>query len=76
MRSTETVRNIVRKTATYQRPFLVRPCRIWNFLVDELVDFNSVTIVSFKSVLLNYYKTSVVTVLLTAKTHARSRLSV
>ena len=38
------------KTATYERSFLVRECRIWNCLVDEL-DFSSVTVASFKSVL-------------------------
>ena len=40
--------------------FLVRACRIWNCLVDEL-DFILVTLTSFKSVLFNYYKTSLVT---------------
>ena len=46
------------KTATYQRIFLVRACRIWKSLVDEL-DFSSMTIASLKSVLFNYSKTSV-----------------
>ena len=48
------------KTTTYQKSFLVRACRIWNCLVDEL-DFSLVTLTSFKLVLFNYYKTSLVT---------------
>ena len=48
------------KSSTYQKSVLVRACRIWNCLVDEL-DFSLVTLTSFKSVLFNYYKTSLVT---------------
>jgi len=48
------------KSTTYQKSFLDRACRIWNCLVDEL-DFSLVTLTSFKSVLFNCYKTSLVT---------------
>ena len=48
------------KTTTYQKSFLVRACRIWNCLADEL-DYSLVTLTLFKSVLFNYYKTSWVT---------------
>ena len=40
--------------------FLVRACRIWNCLVDE-PDFSLVTLTSLKSILFNYYKTSLFT---------------
>ena len=45
------------KTSTYQKSFLIRTSRIWNFLVDEL-DLSSSTLASFKSVIFNYYKST------------------
>ena len=47
------------KTTTYKKSFLFRARRIWNCLADEL-DFSLVSLTSFKSVLFNYYKTSIV----------------
>ena len=42
------------KTATYQRSFFVRSCRIWNTLPEQLRDKN-VALNSYKRSLLNYY---------------------
>ena len=49
-----------RRLLTRIKSFLVRACRIWNCLADEL-DFSLVSLISFKSVLFNYYKTSLAT---------------
>ncbi len=60
-RSTST--NIVKyviskcKTTTYQKSYLIRSCRIWNTLADEL-NLKMDNLTTFKSVLFNYYYTS------------------
>ena len=45
------------KTTMYQKSFLIRTSRIWNCLVDEL-DLSSLTLAPFKSVIFNYYKST------------------
>ncbi len=42
------------KTTTYQQSYLVRTCRLWNGLADEL-HFNTDSLSVFKSILLKYY---------------------
>ena len=42
------------KTTTYQQSFLIRTCRIWNTLVDEL-NFDTDSFNFFKFVLQKYY---------------------
>ena len=42
------------KTTTYQKSSLVRACRIWNCLADEL-DFSLVSLTSFKSVISHFF---------------------
>lgn len=42
------------KTTTYQQSFLVRTCRIWNTLVDEL-NFDTDSLSYFKTVIRKYY---------------------
>ena len=48
------------KTSTYQRSFLVRTTRVWNTLADVL-NISTNNLNSFKSVMLNYYFTSMET---------------
>ena len=46
------------RTTTYQKSFLVRACRVWNYLADELNFTKDTSISVFKSDLLKYYFTS------------------
>ena len=43
------------KTATYQKSFLIRSCRIWNTLSDYLNLTMDISLYSFKTILQNYY---------------------
>ena len=45
------------KTTTYQQSFIIRACRLWNALVDEL-NFDTDNISYFKRILLSYYHNS------------------
>ena len=45
------------KTTTYQQSFIIRACRLWNALVDEL-NFGTDNISYFKRILLSYYHNS------------------
>ncbi len=42
------------KTTTYQQSFMIRTCRLWNALVDEL-NFDTDNLGHFKRILLDYY---------------------
>ena len=54
--SNNSVTYVIRKckTTTYQQSYLVRTCRLWNGLADEL-HFNTDSLSVFKSILLKYY---------------------
>ena len=43
------------KTATYQKSFLIRSCRIWKTLTDDLNLNMDISLYSFKTILQNYY---------------------
>ena len=43
------------RTTTYQKSFLVRACRVWNYLADELDITMDTSLTAFKSDLLKYY---------------------
>ena len=45
------------KPTTYQQSFIIRACRLWNALVDEL-NFDTDNIGYFKRILLSYYHNS------------------
>ena len=45
------------KNATYQQSFIIRTCRLWIALVDEL-NFDTDNISYFKRILLSYYHNS------------------
>jgi hypothetical protein len=58
--SSNTLKYVIPKcrTTTYQKSFLVRACRLWNYLADELKLTVDTSLAVFKSDLLNYYFTS------------------
>ena len=43
------------RTTTYQKSFLVRACRVWNYLANELNITMDTSLTVFKSDLLKYY---------------------
>ncbi len=57
--SSNTLKYVIPKcrTTTYQKPFLIRLCRLWNYLADERKLAVDASLAVFKSDLLNYYFT-------------------
>ena len=43
------------KTSTFQKSFFNRTVRIWNTLVNDLDNFNSTNVSTFRTTVLNYY---------------------